>query len=662
MATLPYSLPEVRARKVISFRPVAVGSTNTGRLTWTDDSLNVAGATQSVVLSGISTGTSGIVTPTLTLTISTTAVPGATVGGTAVFTSTSTSAPTGNVTVYALAAASTSPIALTTVTATAAAGGSGAAFTFIEPATAGTYSLYASYAGDTNFNSANSSNGNLIVVNAISTTTTGLNAVAFATAGTPFTVTVRLTPATSSSTPTGSVLVTPTLTGGSPVTVATVSAAQALTFGGFGTQVTLATAGAYTLTATYAGDANFSASTSSIGVNVTIAAVTATQLQISALSNPDTVTSIYPNIKLTSTTLPQVPPTGNIHLTVTSSCLNLTTDPTAAQVFNTTYSTANYVLCPTAGPATLTASYAGDANDGPSSTSIGISKQKADIGLSLINPGPQVSWIPFKLGLKVSPISQISTGGITVFAQLNGSQAAPVTATITPYLAANSLIDFTLPSVGTNTITASYPGDANDLASTAALICVNVVSPVNGAPGFGFVLSDAALATNNIVRLDPQPFALTPSVAIRATLIATGSFNTPVLLSSNVAMGDNIHGITVTFRDPATGNFITSTTPVTSGTKIEIVLTEIVLSGFQAHDEKPHDRRAIYFAGNLLGAAMLGFRKCNYRVRRALTLLCFVWVIAAAGSALSGCSSPNNRIVVPITVTARPSSGSQAVP
>ena len=655
--------------EVISFHPVAVSATNAGSLTLTDNSLNVAGTTQFVALSGVSTASTGIVTPTLTLTVPTTAATGAMVGGTAAFTSSSTSAPTGNVTIYAVASGSTTPITLATVAATGAAGGSGAAFSFAAPTTPGTYSIYASYAGDTNFNSANSSSASLVVSSAaLTATTTNLSAVSTVVVGTAFPVTVRLGNSNSSATPTGIVTLTATPAGGSPATVANLTAAQALTFGGYVVQTTLPTPGLYTLTASYAGDTNFATSTASLTITVTVtsAAPAATQLQISAVSNPDTTTNIHPNIKLTSTTLPQVLPTGNVRLTVTPGCLNLTTDPTAAQVFNTTYSgsAADYVLCPTAGPAALTVSYAGDANYGPSTASIGINVQKADLALSIVDPGPQVSGIPFRLALKTSPISQSATGSITVSAQLIGSQAAPVTANIASSRANISpFVDFTLPSVGTYSITASYPGDANDLASTAAPISVNVVSPANGAPGFGFVLSDAALAANNnTVRLDPDLFGLTPPVAVSATLIATGSFNSPVLLSSNVPVGSNIHGITVTFRDPATGKFITSSTPVTSGTKIEIVLTETAMSGYGARLEAPRDRRSVYLAGILLGAALLGFRKRNYRVRRALTLLCFVWVIVAAGSALSGCSDPKNRIVIPITVTATPSTGSQSVP
>jgi sugar lactone lactonase YvrE len=82
--------------------------------------------------------------------------------------------------------------------------------------------------------------------------------------GASITFNVILQSAATTGTPTGNLIVTVTPTGGSPQQVAQVSAATALAAGGAGTPVsiTLTPAANYTLTASYAGDANFAAATS----------------------------------------------------------------------------------------------------------------------------------------------------------------------------------------------------------------------------------------------------------------------------------------------------------------------------------------------------------------------------------------------------------------
>jgi len=128
---------------------------------------------------------------------------------------------------------------------------------------AGGRSVTASYAGDGNF-AASASTGVSQTVNAAGTTTTITSDTPDpSVAGVGFPVTFSVT--STGGTPTGSV----TVSDGTQSCAATVAAGSCT--------LTLTAAGAHTLTATYAGDANFSGSTS-VGEGHTVTPAAASQL------------------------------------------------------------------------------------------------------------------------------------------------------------------------------------------------------------------------------------------------------------------------------------------------------------------------------------------------------------------------------------------------
>lgn len=560
----------------VVFKPVAASQTNTGSLIFTDDSLNVAGSTQSVALSGISTGSSGIVTPNINLTVPTMAAPGATVGGTTVFTSSSTSAPTGSIAVYALASGSTSPIALTTVAATAAAGGSGAAFSFTAPATAGTYSIFASYAGDTNFNSANSSSSSLVVsANALTATTTNLSAVATATVGTSFPVTVRLGNSSSTAAPTGTVTLTATLAGGSPGTIANLTAAQALTSGGYVVQATLPTTGAYTLTATYAGDVNFSASSGSIGVNVK-AVLALTNLYVPAgepLGNTITGTLSTDITGITAA------PSGNITITavhvsdgVSTLLATIPASPASATI-NFTYTVPN-----APGIYIVTASYPGDSNFAASTASPinfnAIGTPTISTSLIITIPASVPAGANFNSTLQLvpkSPVSTPPTGNIKYTSTSMSGTGVTLSLSQTPITAASAIasggvqVTAILVSTGTYNIIASYDGDANYGPSSATSVVTSTINnPKLTLDGPSMITTGAQAAyTVNLTG-----FAGTPNAGILLTSSVNGTVGPQVSVSGTSGSGNltftsnGTYTITANFAGdslnaPATATFIT---------------------------------------------------------------------------------------------------------
>ena len=606
--------------EVVSFHPVAVSPTNTGSLTLTDDSLNVAGSMQTVALSGISTGSSGVVTPNINLTVPTTATPGATVGGTTVFTSSSTSAPTGSIAVYALASGSTSPIALTTVAATAAAGGSGTAFSFTAPATPGTYAIFASYAGDTNFNSANSSSSSLVVsANALTATTTNLSAVATATVGNSFPVTVRLGNFSSTAAPTGTVTLTATLAGGSPATIANLTAAQALTSGGYVVQATLPTTGAYTLTATYAGDANFSASSGSIGVNVK-AVLALTNLYVPAgepLGN--TITGTL-STAITGTT---AAPSGNITITAVhvsdgvSTLLATIPASPASSTINFTYTVPN-----APGIYNVTASYPGDSNFAASTASPinfnAIGTPTISTSLIITIPASVPAGANFNSTLQLvpkSPVSTPPTGNIKYTSTSMSGTGVTLSLSQTPITAASAIasggvqVTAILVSTGTYNVTASYNGDANYGPSSATSVVTSTINNPKLTLGGPSTITTGAQAAYTV---NLTGFAGTPNAGILLTSMVNGTVGPQVSVSGTSGSGiltftsNGTYTITANFAGdslnaPATATFTTvvsggaipdfairfddpsiSTTPLhlTANTMLDVPFTITAVNGF----------------------------------------------------------------------------------
>ncbi len=376
------------------------------------------------------------------------------------FTVTSTGGtPTGNVTVSDGAATCTGAVAAGTCTLT--------------PTTAGAKTLTASYAGDANF-AGSTSAGVAQTVNAAATTTTiagqtpNPSAVGQAVS---FTFTV-VTNAPGSGTPTGTV----TVSDGTQSCAATVAVGSCST--------TFSSAGGRSVTASYAGDGNFAASTS-VAVTQTVGAASTTTAITGHTPNPSAVGQ---GITVTFTvTSSGGTPTGNVTVSDgAASCVGTVTAGTCT-------------LAPTtAGAKTLTATYAGDGNfagstsDGVAQT---VSAASTTTAITDHTPNPSAVGEGIAVTFTVTSTGGTPTGNVTVSdgtASCTGTVAAG-TCTVTPTTS------------GAKTLTATYAGDGNFAGSTST----GVAHTVN-----------AAATTTAITGEAPNPSVVGQAVGFTFTVVA----------------------------------------------------------------------------------------------------------------------------------------------
>ena len=312
-------------------------------------------------------------------------------------------------------------------------------------ATAGTYSISAKYNGDSNNTGSTSSTLSQVVAAATTTTLVSSFDPSLIGQAVTFTATVSSTAGTP---PNGEI-----------VTFYNASAVlgTAPLSGGIASLTTSSLpAGIYTITATYGGDANFAASTSTglrQVVNSTTKSATSTTL-ISSL-NP----SIYgQKVTWTAmvTTSGPVPPTGKVNFTwgdsIGTASLN------ASGIATLTRSALSADTYP------LTAVYEGDANN-LRSTSVVLSQvvSEATSAATLTSlPDPSIAGQAVTFTATIKSPTATATGPVTFTAGktvLGTAQLADGKATLTIS---------TLP-VGATTVTATYYGDSNITSSAASV-------------------------------------------------------------------------------------------------------------------------------------------------------------------------------------------------
>jgi CSLREA domain-containing protein/uncharacterized repeat protein (TIGR01451 family) len=404
--------------------------------------------------------------------------------------------PTGNVTVSD---------GVDSCTGTVAAGGC-----TISLSTVGARTLVATYAGDSDFGGSASA-GEPHVVNKPATTTT-------ITADTPdpsvvgeavsVTYTVTVNPP-GSGTPTGNV----TVSDGVDSCSAAVAAG--------GCSIVLTTAGARTLVATYAGDANVSGSTSAGAPHTVNKADTTTSLNSdtpdpSVVGQPVTVTyAVNVNAPGSGT------PSGTVTVSDgTDSCTGTVAAGSCAVTFTS------------AGAKTLVASYAGDANfNGSASAGAAHTVNKANTTTTITadTPDPSVVSQPVTVNYTVTPTAPgagTPAGNVTVSDGVDSC-----TGTVA---AGGCTIAFT--STGAKTLTATYAGDGNFNGSTSA----GAAHTVNAANATVSVVSSANPSTFG----QPVTFTATVTAAAPASGTPTGTvqfkvdganLGAPVALSGGTA-------------------------------------------------------------------------------------------------------------------------------
>ena len=275
--------------------------------------------------------------------------------------------------------------------------------------------------------------------------------------------------------------------------------------------------GTYTATATYAGDSNYAAGSGTLAIPQEVIQVqTATKLN--AVPNP----GIAGNpVAISATVAPvtgAVSPTGTVTFTDTFNGTTTTLGAGAITLSKTGTAIVNQAFAP--GTHSIVASYAGDADDAPSTATLSLVIDQATTSTVVTaTPSPALvgSTITFTASVATNPKGGTPTGAVNFLA--NGTIAlgtASVDAT-----GKASATNATL-AAGSYQITAVYVGDTNDSGSTSAAITEVV----------GVIPTDTTLST--------------------AT--ATGANSQTILVSTvqNAGVNGPIPTGTVTFQSGAT--------------------------------------------------------------------------------------------------------------
>jgi hypothetical protein len=348
--------------------------------------------------------------------------------------------------------------------------------------TVGTHSVSASYGGSAT-HSASSGSTNL-TVNSANTTSALVSSVNPSTPGQSVTFTVTVTAvAPGVGIPTGTVTF---LDGATPIGTATLNGSGV---GSFSTSTL--TVGTHPITASYAGDGNFNASTSNT-VNQVVSQIATTTSLVSSL-NPSTFGQ---SVTFTATVTPSGPGTPTGTVTFNDGATPLGTSPVVGGTASFSTSTLSV------GTHAITAVYSGDTTyTGSTSNTVNQVVNKIATSTSLVS-----SVNPSAFGQSVTFTATVSTGGPgTPTGTVTFSDGATPLAT-SPLAGGTATFSTAILSVGTHPITATYNGDATFLSSTSNT--VNQV--VNKAPS-----STALVSSQN-----PSTFG--QSVTFTATVTSAG--------------------------------------------------------------------------------------------------------------------------------------------
>ena len=305
----------------------------------------------------------------------------------------------------------------------------------------GTHLLTAVYSGDSTYASSTSA-GVSQTVNPLATTTVLTSSQNPSAAGQPVTLTATVTP--SSATGTVNFFDGSTTVGSATL----VSGVASFTTSSL-------TAGQHSLTATYAGGASYQTSSSSTVTQTVTAAATTTALTSSL--NP---ASFGQNVVFTATVTPSAA-IGSVTFTDGSTLLG--TASLAGGM--ATFSTAGL----TAGTHSITASYAGN----PSFNASASAALSQTVNLAATTTSLTSSLNPVPAGQGVNLRATVTPSGATGSVVFKDGSASIGSATLAQGTAS---VTVTLGG-GTHPLTAVYSGDANDAASTSAVLTESVNLP-----------------------------------------------------------------------------------------------------------------------------------------------------------------------------------------
>jgi hypothetical protein len=274
--------------------------------------------------------------------------------------------------------------------------------------------------------------------------------------------------------------------------------------------LTLKTAGAKTLTATFQGDTNFNASPASTSVSHTVnKADTTTTIS----DNPDpsvtgqtvtfnvTVAAVAPGAAVAPTTI-----TGSVTVSDGGTNTCIATLTAGAGSCN--------IAFPTTGSYSMTGTYGSDANfNGSTSAANSHTVNKADTTTAITSDTPDPSNVGQAVTVNysvtiTSPGSGTLTGNITVTDGVDSCTGTVAAGTC----------NITLTTPGARTLTATYPGDSNFNGSTSA-----------GAPHTANKLATTTTITSD----NPDPSVVGEAVTVQYSI--TAASGTP---TGNVTVSD----------------------------------------------------------------------------------------------------------------------------
>ncbi len=536
---------------------VAAGTCSLASTTTGNKTLTATYATDGNFAGSTSAGAAHTVTTAGTVTTITAHTPDPSVVGQAItvnFTVTGgATAPTGNVTVSDGAVSCAGALA------------AGAGTCQLTPTTAGAKTLVATYAGSA-IHAGSVSAGVGHTVNTAPTTTT-------ITADTPD-PSVTGQPVTVNFTVTGG----PTVpTGNVTVSDGTVNCVGALVSGAGSCQLVPTTAGAKTLTATYAGDATHSSSVSAGAAHTVNAASTTTTITADT-PDPSTVGVAYTvNFSVAAVAPGTGTPTGTVSVSdgTGASCgpATLAAGAGTCQLTSTTV-----------GAKSLVATYTPANTSFLTSTSVGVPHTVITAGATVTitshTPNPSVVGQPYTVNVTVTGGATTPTGTVTV---TDGGQSCP--APITLAAGAGSCV-VTSTSPGAKTLLATYSGDAThaggsgtaphtvNQASTTTTIssdlpdpsvvgqtitvsyAVAVTAPGAGTPTGNVTVSDGTDGCTGTVAAGTCSFAATTAGAKNISASYVGDANFTGSTSANAAHTVNAASTTTTITadtpDPST--------------------------------------------------------------------------------------------------------------
>ena len=390
-----------------------------------------------------------------------------------------------------------------------------ASFT-ISQLTSGLHSIMATYAGDGSFSQNSGTAG--ITVNKASTITSLSSSANPSNFNQAVTFTATVSPmAPGAGTPTATVSFSDGATSLGSVALDSNGAASFT--------ASSLTVGAHTITASYAGDTNFNASSSSLSQIVNKVATTVT---LNSSANPSvfgqgvTFTITIASASGTGT------PTGAVTLqdgSSTISTLNLVNGQAS-------FTTASLVI----GPHLITASYGGDANFNASSSTIAQTVTKASTATSLTssaNPSTVSQSVTFTAVVNVSPSAGTPAGTVTFNDGSNALATVPLSSSGTATFSTSTL------AVASHSVTAVYSGDSSFNGSTGGMtqnvqygICVQYdqTRSVQGGATFPIRVQVCDGAGNNLS---------SPPIVLHATAILAASGVAGPVQDSGNANPDN---------------------------------------------------------------------------------------------------------------------------